>query len=52
MLIERLPDERLDNRLTADVEVSRSLIQFLQHGDSDVQVGLCPTISVGRRPDP
>ncbi len=38
MLIERLPDERLDHCLAANIEVFGSLIQLLQHGGRDVQV--------------
>jgi len=38
MLIERLPDQRLDHCLAAHTEVLRSLIQFLQHGGRDVYV--------------
>jgi hypothetical protein len=38
MLIESLPDQCLDDRLTAHIEVLSSLIQFLQHAGSDVYV--------------
>jgi len=36
--IERLPDERLDDRVPADVEGPGSRIQFLQHIRGDVHV--------------
>ena len=38
VLIQRLPDERLDDRLPADVQVPSSLIQFLQHARGEIQV--------------
>jgi hypothetical protein len=38
MLIESLPDQRLDDRLATHVEVLGRLIQLLQHACSDVQV--------------
>jgi hypothetical protein len=37
-LIERLPDKRLDDSLAAHVEVPSGIIQFRQHGRSDVHV--------------
>jgi hypothetical protein len=38
VLIERLPNQRFDNRLTADVQVLRSSVQFFQHGGRHVHV--------------
>jgi hypothetical protein len=38
VLIEGLPDERLDYGLTAHVQVLRGLIQFLQHAGSDIHI--------------
>src|SRR5664280_801506 len=38
VLIESLPDQRLDDGLTAHVEVLSSLIQFLQHAGSNVHI--------------
>jgi hypothetical protein len=38
VLIERLPYQRLDDRLTADVKLVRGMIQFFQHGGGYVYV--------------
>jgi hypothetical protein len=38
VLIESLPDQRLDDRLAAHIKIVRSLIQFRQHAGSDVNV--------------
>jgi hypothetical protein len=38
VLIESLPDERFDHGLPANVQILRSLIEFLQHGGSEVDV--------------
>jgi len=38
MLIQALPDQRLDDGLTADVELRGSAIQFFQHGSGEVHV--------------
>ena len=38
MLIESLPNQRLDDCLTAHVEILSSPIQFLQHGRSEVHI--------------
>jgi hypothetical protein len=43
MLIECLPDEGLDHRLAADVQLSRSFVEFL--ADADVLLRHVGTLS-------
>jgi hypothetical protein len=38
VLIQALPDQRLDNGLSAHIEFLGGSVQFLQHGRSDVHV--------------
>src|ERR1035441_4449687 len=38
MLVEALPDQRLNNRLAAHIEVASGPIQFLQHAGGDIYV--------------
>jgi hypothetical protein len=38
MLIESLPDKRLDDGLSAHVELMSGPVQFLQHGRSEVDI--------------
>ena len=38
MLIESLPDERLDHGLSANVEILSRPIQLLQHGRCEVDI--------------
>jgi hypothetical protein len=38
MLIERLPNKRFDDRLAADIKLSRGVIRLFQHSGGDVHV--------------
>ena len=38
VLVESLPDQRLDDGLTAHVKVLSSLIQFLQHAGREIHI--------------
>ena len=38
MLVESLPDQRLDDSLAAHVEIPRRLIEFFQHARRNVDV--------------
>ncbi len=37
-LVQSLPNQRLDDRLAADVEFFCSAFQFLQHGSGEIDI--------------
>jgi hypothetical protein len=38
VLIESLPDQRLDDGLATHIEILSCLVEFLQHADSDIHI--------------
>jgi hypothetical protein len=38
LLIQRMAQQGLDDRLTADIQVPRRLIEFLEHGQGKVHI--------------
>src|SRR5208337_3519516 len=38
MLVQRLPDERLDQGLPADIQISGGMVEFVQHGNGEIDI--------------